>query len=237
MKLRENHFRNDAAFTLIELLIATSIFATVFLAINTVFYGAMRLHTSTTRYVEEAQPVNRAAVFLKRDLQNILAPGGTSSLSGEFISGIISNVVADPLSSLEFYTSTGVRSEERPWGDIQRVGYTLMNPTNRTGPEGRDLVRVVTRNLLPPGVVELPEEQRLLSGVERLEFYFYDGTGWIDYWDSTVNELALPKAVKVRLEMAADPDTRRVKPLIQFVVPINIQKVTNSTASATGGAA
>ncbi len=227
--------RPSAAFTLLELLIATSIFATVFLAINAVFYGSMRLHSATTRHVEESLPVNRAAVFLKRDLQNMLAPGGSNSFLGEFVSGVVSNVVADPLSSLEFHTTTGAASEELPWGDVQRVAYTLMSPTNRTAQAGRDLVRLVTRNLIPPGTVELPEERRLLSGVERLEFYFYDGTGWVDYWDSTVNELALPRAVKVRLEMAEAADTRRAPPAIQFVVPVSVQKMTNSATAGTGG--
>src|SRR4051812_18239005 len=64
------------AFTLLELLIAVSIFAIVLAAINGVFYGAMRLQRTATRSVEAAFPLQQTLAILKRDLQGIVAPGG-----------------------------------------------------------------------------------------------------------------------------------------------------------------
>src|SRR5438876_1230732 len=63
-------------FTLLELLLAVSIFALVLAAINSVFYAAMRLQRSAARTVEEALPIQQALVILKKDLQGIVAPGG-----------------------------------------------------------------------------------------------------------------------------------------------------------------
>ena len=47
------------AFTLLELLIAVSIFAMVLTAINGVFYGAMRLQSKSSRAVEESLPAQQ----------------------------------------------------------------------------------------------------------------------------------------------------------------------------------
>src|SRR5437773_2006618 len=67
------------AFTLLELLIAVAIFAMVLLAINGVFYGAMRLRTKTSRMVEASLPIQQTVAILKRDLQGIVVPGGMLS--------------------------------------------------------------------------------------------------------------------------------------------------------------
>src|SRR5207244_72734 len=53
-------------FTLLELLIAVSIFAIVLAAINGVFYAAMRLQRSATRNVEESLPVQQVLTLIKR---------------------------------------------------------------------------------------------------------------------------------------------------------------------------
>src|SRR5437660_12636114 len=75
----------QAGFTLLELLIAISIFAMVLTAINGVFYAAMRLQSKTSRSVEEGVPLQQAVGVLKRDLQGIVLPGGV--LGGSLQSG------------------------------------------------------------------------------------------------------------------------------------------------------
>src|ERR1051325_11630883 len=65
------------AFTLLELLIAVAIFAIVLTAMNGVFYAAMRLQRSGSRMVEESVPIQQAVSVIKRDIQGIVAPGGT----------------------------------------------------------------------------------------------------------------------------------------------------------------
>lgn len=232
--------RRSHGFTLIELLLAMMIFAVVLTAVNGVFFGAMRLWKKTSDVAQRALPVQQTFAALRRDLTGIVVPGGTFAgvlNSSATIQGLNQQDVAT-----EFFTNSGRRLANVPWGDLQAVAYVLRDPTNRTELAGRDLVRIVRRNLLPVLQVEA-EEQHLMSGVERIDFSFYDGSSWRTSWNST-NELSpLPTAVKVEIVVAPEPvEAGRVRPSthalapLQLVVPILVAAGTNSTtASTTGG--
>ena len=153
----------------------------------------------------------------------------------------ITNVVGGQ-SSPDFYTSTGFIDPTSPWGEIQRVSYVLTEPADRNA-AGRDLIRAVTRNLLPATVIEEPARQWLMSGVQGVTFYYYDGTQWRDSWDSTTPDPTsgltnnLPQAIKVQIQLATWPGGKAVAVAapIELVVPIVLQARTNKTQQATGG--
>ena len=229
-------------FTLIEILIAVAAFAIVLAAINTVFYSALRLRNSTTAALEKALPLEHALGIIKRDLAGIVLPGG--AMTGAFSTTSTSNSIAGQ-SSPNFYTASGVIDETSPFADVQRVSYLLVASTNTAG--GKDLVRSVSRNLLP-SLQDEYEQEWLLSGVQTLTFLYHDGTQWRDSWDSTVENPStgmsngLPAAVKVQLQMAVENSggsRNRSRELpIELVVPIVVQQRTNQTqqiAAATGG--
>src|SRR4029078_12040736 len=73
--------QNVSAFTLLEILVAVSIFSVVLVAINTVFYAALRLRNKTTEAIEELIPTEHAIAIMKRDFMATLPPAG--SLSGQ----------------------------------------------------------------------------------------------------------------------------------------------------------
>lgn len=240
-----------AAFTLLEVLVAVSIFAVVLLAMHSVFYGALRLRNKAVATFDELAPLEHALTVLKRDLANIVPPGGT--LFGSFQSlptfGVQTNTATASLSpgawatfnavslkgrivSPTFHTAVGMLSDQAPWAQVQRVLYYLAEPTNATA-VGKDLMRSVTRNLLPPLVEEPPEDQWLLSGVEDVVFWFFDGTTWWETWDSAQQTAKLPQAIKVELYLATDPGQRVARPPVTLVVPIQVQPGTNQTATAS----
>src|SRR4051794_38477793 len=113
MKLRRNIFA-AGAFTLIEILLAVAIFAIVLAAINTVFYGALRLRNRTTQALEKSLPVQQVLTILKHDLQGIVPPGG--ALSGSLKSGVATSTTQD---GTEIYTDTGLIDETAPWSSVQ----------------------------------------------------------------------------------------------------------------------
>ena len=230
------------AFTLIELLLAIVIFALVLAAVNAVFFGAMRLRQKTADSAAKAMPVELASATLRRDLSGIVMPGGTYAGildSAATIQGINGQEVGT-----EIYTTSGVFRDRSPWADIQKVAYVLRDATNRTASAGRDLVRVVKRNLGPVSE-EQADEQRLMTGVGRLDLSFYDGTTWRTSWNSTNDATTLPKAIKVEIAMAPEPFAPGVRQgpaqavrSIQMIVPVMVASMTNSTGSTstTGGA-
>ena len=211
------------AFTLIEVILAVAIFAIVLAAINSVFYGALRLRNRTTQSLEKSLPLQQVITILKHDLQGIVPPGGT--LSGSLKSGVATS--GTEANATEIYTDTGLIDDTLPWSSVQKVSYALRAPTMPSVRGGKDLVRLVTRNLLPTAQEDV-EEQWLMENVEQLQFSFYDGSAWKNNWDSTTEQSVLPKAIKVEIDLA-DPDSDpRFKTPIQLVVPITVYVSTNS---------
>ena len=207
--IRQINATSGAAFTLIEVLLAIGIFAIVLAAINTVFFAGMRLRAKTTDALEDALPEDRAVNTIKHDLAGIVPPGVLAGVmsSDTTVPGITQQV------ALEIYTTTGIISEDAPWGDIQKVDYSLQFPTNRTGFPGKDLVRSVTRNLLATDT-ETPVSESLLSDVQSLKFTYFDGTNWNDTWSSTLSNI--PAAIRVSIDFA----TAKTDP--QLKIPIKM---------------
>lgn len=214
-----------------ELLLALAISTIVLSAISGVFFGALRLRERTSKALDEALPVSQALAVLRRDLQGAVGP--SNGLTGDFLCGAPSMGVKMGLGSsagigIEFCTTTGVINDEAPWGDIQDVYYQLADAEDRNHALGRDLVRYVNRNVLATTTVT-PEAQRLLGNVERLDFECFDGTQWRPNWDTSLGDTNLPSAVRVRIQLAAEPsmDSRNLHPLEMFV-PILAQTISTN---------
>jgi len=254
MTLLRNRIRRRRAFTLLEVLIAVMAFAIVLAAINTVLYGALRLRNRTSEAIERSFPVQQALAIIRRDLEGIVPPGGT--IAGTFQGGPTIdrsgfgslNLTMDRTDGPEIYTATGSVDDYSPWGDVQKVTYYLREPTNRVSGAGRDLVRVAARNLLAP-IEDEPAEQRLLGNIESIQFEYFDGSDWLDNWDSTSSQITsgqspdpatsnvLPKAIRVLIQPAVLESGGRAmlrteaRPLIELVVPVLVQGWTNLTQS------
>jgi type II secretion system protein J len=212
-----------SAFTLIELVLAVAVMAMVMLVINAVFFTALRLRDRTADMLDQAQPVQQAATFLRRDLVGAMASNGT--LSGDFKAGSVSEPNAGGNVAVEMYTTTGALREDQPWGDVQKVTYELKAPAVPGAPGGKDLIRSVTRNLLSTVSPEV-DDQWMMSGVQDIKFQCYDGSAWNDNWDTTSSNTNLPVAVRVRIVLAGGGRLGSQEP-IEIVVPIDSQSPTN----------
>lgn len=219
------------AFTLIEMILAIGVAAIVLVAVNAVFFAGMHLQAATQEAVDAATPLARTESVLERDLQCAVTPKTNAILSGDFRVGAITSPGVDQPVAIELCTATGALSETQPWGDIQRVTYGLQTATSRNA-QGRDLIRTITRNLLSDTTPEVTE-QWLLGGVESLQVACYDGSQWLDAWDTsdtTALTTNLPLAVRVRIQMAKD-NTAAVRPQpLEILVPIDSQSRSNVTS-------
>lgn len=213
-------------------MLAVVVASFVLLAVNGIFFGALRLRNNVTRAFEESLPVQRTLGILQRDLANLVPPGG--SLGGA-LQTVGTNLAVLGQVGPQFHTATALLEDALPWAEVQQVTYLLLDATNRTRP-GLALMRSVSRNLLPPGYNE-PLQERLLEGVETLEFLFHDGTDWRADWDSTTEETPLPRAIKVELQLAARDERSEPPPPIELVVPLLVDGATNATATASADTA
>jgi type II secretion system protein J len=226
--------RTQAAFTLIEVMIAMAVFAIVLTAMNGIFWGALRLRNKSVDSIDAALPKERALKIIRNDLENIVPPGGRFFTTFT-TAGMTTNASGQSMNTMpgqnspEFTTSNGVIDDSSGWGDIQRVSYQLVLSTN--GAAGKDLVRVVTRNLLPSMQQQGSDQQAILSGVQNIFFYYHDGSIWKETWDSTNEFLRLPRAIKVQLEMASEERGRQAPLPLELVVSL-VDAGTNTTQVA-----
>ena len=228
MNLRRANPSMQRAFTLLEVLIAISIFAVLIGAIGSVFYAALRLRNNANRQLEECLPIEDALEAMQYDLANLVAP--TGSFFGPLQTANPTNMLQGQIGP-DFYVSTGQLDGMTPWGNVERLDFILAVHTNGTA-IGKDLYRAATRNLLPVSPQTAPDESRLLlTGVENLTFLYYDGQQWQPTWDTTT-QTNLPVAIKVQIQMAAQPAQGAApnSPL-ELVIPIDILLNTNATAS------
>ncbi len=214
------------------MILAIGIASIVLIAVNAVFFTSLRLRDDTADIVDAATPVDAAVTFLKRDLQCLVTPtnftGGV--LSGGFRVGNNINSVGsgDPV-AVEMFTASGALSDSQPWGDIQRVTYELKTPTSQSA-IGRDLYRSITRNLLPVSSPEITD-QLMLNGVTGVKFSCYNGSQWVDVWDTTdpmATYTNLPSAVRVTIQMSDNVNSQPV----EIVVPIDSQARTNAVLAS-----
>src|SRR6266480_4592833 len=66
-------------FTLLEILLAILVFSIVLAAIHTVFFSAFRLRNKTSEAIERSLPLQQTLAIIKRDLANLVPPGGLLS--------------------------------------------------------------------------------------------------------------------------------------------------------------
>jgi len=215
-------------FTLIEMLIAVALSAMVLALVSTVFFNAMRLRTGASEIAAETLPVDHAVDIMKHDLQCIV-PAGV--LAGPMGSDAVGIGMSAPI-ILEIFTGNAALNTDTPWGDVQKIDYSLQTPTNRNVVAGMSLMRGVTRNLLPSGTVA-PDQQTLLDGVQNLKFTYYDGTNWNDTWTTTLSNI--PIAIRVTIDFATSRSDTRVKSPVKFLVPIvtwaNTNSITNQVSN------
>ncbi len=231
--LRHSSSRHvSRAFTLLEVLVAISIFAVLLSAIGGLFYSALRLRNKTTSALEADVPTEDALDAIRHDLANLTPPNGL------FFGALQNTTITNPLPGQvgpDFYTTAGELDGMTPWGNVEKVDYVLAAPTNGPARQGKDLYRAITRNLLPVNPPIPPDEtQLLLTGVQNLTFSYYDGTQWNPNWDTT-QVTNLPSAIKVDIQMYGENAlTLGQNSPTELVVPIDIQVTTNQTVA--GGA-
>src|SRR5688572_6831662 len=132
MMCHHSAIRRTRGFTLIEVLLAVSVFAIVLAAINSVFFGALRLRNRTVESLESALPLRQALSFIQKDLEGIMVPGGR--LAGTFTTTIQSmtnnTAFMGERVTPDIFTSSGNVGELARWADVQKVAYFLTVPTN-----------------------------------------------------------------------------------------------------------
>lgn len=224
--------RPGRGFTLLEVLLATSLFAMLFSAVVAVYAQAMRLRDRTSDAAAQAGLDLRALTVLRRDLRG--AATGQGPIIGR-LEGSSQATPGAPPGYLAFTTTAGRLIDDEIGADVQAVEY-FIEPGQATAdnpsPAGT-LVRTVERILLAPDEAEDLPQQPLLDGVSAMEVEFYDGDQWLDEWDSTINTSSVPTVVRVRL--LRQDDSGKARPPLEVFVAWTMNPPAAETEEAEGG--
>jgi len=237
-----------SAFTLLELIVAMSLMVAVASCLYTALYTGFRAYRSAQAVVDPTSAAINVIELLKQDIGGVLPPGGT--LAGSFIgtdSGGLKGVDAD---SLEFYTThvyvedaplTGSTTKTALVGGIGKVALLLEEDSEKK--DGTYLLlRQVTTDLLAPREME-PEEQVLCRNVVSLNLRYFDGSNWLDEWDSTADSNSLPLAVEVDIQIAhkdkynsSSKELQKRRLVQSFAIPCKSEPAeSDTTGTSTSG--
>jgi prepilin-type N-terminal cleavage/methylation domain-containing protein len=122
------------------------------------------------------------------------SPRSTGNVSSSKSGGLQSR---SPLSSTGLSTK-GSTVKKNAAADLQQVQYSLSEPS--ADGQSVDLVRSVTRLLSSQEAPE-PEQTLLVRDVRVVKWRYFDGTDWLDEWDSANYDSQLPPSVELTLEI------------------------------------
>jgi prepilin-type N-terminal cleavage/methylation domain-containing protein len=235
--------KSTSAFTLLELMVAMSLMVVVASCLYTALYTGFRAYRSAQAAVDPTSLAMNAIELLKQDISGVLPPG--SHLAGAFIgtdSGGIKGVDTD---SLEFYTthvyvddtqSVGQTTNTPLVGGIGKVALLLEEDSERK--DGTYLLlRQSTADLLAPKEMT-PEEQVLCRGVVSMNLSYFDGSSWVDEWDSTADANSLPRAVEIDIQIAHNgkhnKEMQKRRLVQSFAIPCKTAETTESETATSG---
>ncbi len=234
---------SPAAFTLIELLLAITLSAIIISATVAVLFAALRLRNKAERRTDASDALQQALATLRHDFANMAVPATDSPnpMAGALVYGGITGINDPAGTGMQLFTTSGIPSDSARWGDLQKVGYVLRLPTNSTPVAGRNLHRVVTRNLLPV-LAETFDDQLLLPNVESFQLSFFDGSSWRIAWGGTNEVVSMPRAVRIDLvvndidpaDLAKGNLANLLRLPYQLVIPIFPTPPTNTTSTTSG---
>ena len=183
-----------SGFTLLEMLVALALMGILATGLYTSLYIGFN---ARERAEASIGPVRSAALvmeLLRGDIVSALPPTGV--LAGGFLGQ--DDKGADGLAdadTLVFYST--IEDAGRAAPGIRKIEFALA--TNEHGEDGI-LIRSVTTNLLAPSTPE-PAREVLCRNVRSLNIRYFDGTDWLDSWDSGAQDNALPLAIEVQVRI------------------------------------
>lgn len=187
-----NRVQAARGFTLIEVLVAIAIFASISVGAYQVLNQVQRSNELSLERSERLKTLQRALVFMDNDFRQMALR--QSRTNGEDPSPLLiqwQDYLLDSDSKGLMFVRAGWHNPQQqfPRGEVSKVGYRIKD---------QQLERIWWRYVDTP-VAQQGIVMPLLDEVESFEVRFYDGREWQSNWQTNY---ALPQAVAVSLVLA-----------------------------------
>jgi len=217
-------------FTLLEMLVAMTLMSMLAASLYVSLHVAFRGRRATERGMEPAARAAAALRMLREDLESATVPTGL--LAGEFIGEDAQDERGREDDVLAFHALARDQWAGHPPSPIVNVEIAV-SADDATG-EGT-LVRRLTANLPAPEAQD-PIEEVLCRRVSAFDAAFFDGTDWLDSWDSTTAGNALPLAVRLTISLETEDEEEGYVVTRVFALPCgSLPEGAESSGRATGG--
>lgn len=182
-------------FTLLELIVALALMDIIALALYSSMHTGFNAKSKSHSLLKPYESIVPAFEFIRRDLVSAVKPDGI--LAGVFIGENESGLRTLDADTLSLYTCGYQPEDEEASSNIINIRYGLEDDIET---DKIVLKRFVTKNILSPGQVA-PEEEVICRGIAGLDIYYYDGSGWVENWDSSEHSSRLPLGVKITISI------------------------------------
>lgn len=194
-------------FTLLELIIAMAIAATIALVLYSTLTTAYKARGSALNQTTSMREAAIALDLIEADIENAIVPRPEPTPPA----GRMGGPMYGEADSLEFYTlgrdvqtTTGTAAAT---SDVFADGVRQILFSISTDNGTNVLNRGVQRNVLATTTAEF-EDEPLAGDVTALAFKYYDGTQWLETWHSEDEGDLLPLAIEVSIDITTkDPRT------------------------------
>ena len=212
-------------FTLLEMLVATSMVAVLAGSLYASLYVAFKARRSALGALGPVRKAGLSMDLIRRDLLCAAVPGDI--LAGPFVGQSGQGLLDSGGDELTFYASAADGQAGPGESDIRKIEYSCEFQADSGDLQ---LVRRVTANLLAP-VTQEPVQEIICRGLKAFYLRYFDGAVWQDNWDSTTQDNVLPMAVEVTIE-PADGGADGARPIRQVIM---IPCCQDSSAAASAG--
>ncbi|MCB1663440.1 MAG: type II secretion system minor pseudopilin GspJ [Pseudomonadales bacterium] len=209
--MRAQTNKNTAGFTLLEILIAISIFAIIGTASYRVLNAVILSQQGVQAHSENLRQIQRAMLFMSLDIEQAV----NRSIRGPYAEEIPSFVVGQGEYLLQL-TRQGWRNPQQLLrSQLQRVAYSLGSLPSET--KNSDTQRSLLRHYWPnldQAQDSQPKTQKLMSGIEDVQLRVLDEEGkWHKEWPFQHEEsivLGLPVAIEVSFITQGQGEIKRL---------------------------
>jgi hypothetical protein len=199
---------------------------------------AFKTKQNTLASLEPYQAITPIFEIIRKDLTSAMNPDGI--LAGLFVGEDVAFSNLQDADTLSFYSTAYQPKENEIASNVILVQYGLETDYER---DQIVLKRFTTKNILTPTLVE-PDEEVIGRDIAGFDIQYYDGTSWLDAWDSSEQNSTLPWGVRItiaildenRSRFSQNDDPYRYFSRI-FMLPFANQEVQagDGTQQAAGG--
>lgn len=220
-----NQSRNKrrTGFTLIEVLVAIMVFASLSIAAYQVVNQVQRSNQQSAEKTQRLQQLQRAMIVLENDFRQMAGrtfKGDADASHSRFL--YVAEYLLDSDADGIVFTRLGWQNPQQafPRGEVLKVGYRLVS---------NQLQRVWWRYPDTP-TGQVPLQKTLLDKVDKMSFRFYDDGQWQASWEQ---DKRLPAAVEITLTLQDYGDIRRIFLIAQDTSSANVSSEDESSDEVT----